>query len=154
MFREDEAFTWEPALNTACSVQIQHFHQVSIHRPARPRIDRVNRAQPCYAVLLTSHSVRSAAARVLFQRAAQSLARRIDAQMARRQSLSPLHQLFELGLCCIPNVLPRENVHEVYNAIVHTFVDQTHGHAPRCRASCLCYQLISSWAVSVRGMHV
>lgn len=58
---------------------------------------------------------------LLFQRAAQSLAQRVDLQMARRLSLSPLHQLFELGLCCVPNVLPVEQVHETFNAIVHTF---------------------------------
>ena len=55
------------------------------------------------------------------QRAAGCLAQRIDTRMASRLSLPPLHQLFELGLCCIPNVLPVEAVRESYNAIVHTF---------------------------------
>ena len=65
------------------------------------------------------------------QRAAQSLAQRIDAQVARRLLLSPLHQLFELGLCCIPTVLPQEQVHEVYNAIVHTSTTHTRQHTMR-----------------------
>ena len=46
--------------------------------------------------------------------------------MGRRVSLPPLHQLFELGLCHIPNVLQQDQVHQVYNAIVHTSAEHTH----------------------------
>ena len=44
--------------------------------------------------------------------------------MAIRWSLQPLHQLFELGLCHIPNVLQQEQVHQIYNAIVLTSVQR------------------------------
>ena len=109
--RGDEAFTFEPAINCACSVQIKEFHQV---RNCPLRLCRSS------VLSASTHTSHAACGWLLFgrQRAGQSLAQRMDSQMSRRSSLPPLHQLFELGVCCLPAVLSPEQVHDAYNAIV------------------------------------